>query len=154
MNKEIQIYTDGSSLGNPGRGGWGTVVVVEGKIVDELGGHDKNTTNNRMELKATIEALKYISTRKVLAESVTINADSAYVLGGVTNWIFGWEKNGWRTANKKPVMNQELWKELIALVREFKGKIIWQKVKGHSGHIYNDKADEIATTYAAKQKRD
>jgi len=70
----------------------------------------------------------------------------------VTNWIFGWEKNGWKTSNKKPVMNQELWKELIGLVREFKGKIVWEKVKGHSGHIYNDKADEIATTYAGKQK--
>lgn len=153
MNKNIEIYTDGSSLGNPGPGGWGTVVVVEGKIVDELGGHDKNTTNNRMELKAAIEALKYIN-KKHKENTATINADSAYVLGGVTNWIFGWEKNGWRTANKKPVMNQELWQELIGLVREFKGKIIWQKVKGHSGHIYNDKADEIATTYAAKQKRD
>ncbi|MFA6393124.1 MAG: ribonuclease HI [Candidatus Paceibacterota bacterium] len=154
MSKNLEIYTDGSSLGNPGPGGWGTVVVVEGKIVDELGGHDKDTTNNRMELKACIEALKYISARQGLAENdVTINADSSYVLNGITNWIFGWEKNGWRTANKKPVMNQELWQELIALVREFKGKIIWQKVKGHSGHVYNDKADEIATTYAAKQKR-
>jgi ribonuclease HI len=151
----IEIYTDGSSLGNPGPGGWGTVVVVEGKIVDELGGHDKNTTNNRMELKAAIEALKYLRKSDFLnIKEVTINADSTYVLSGVTSWIFGWEKNGWRTANKKPVMNQELWQELIGLVREFKGKIIWQKVKGHSGHIYNDKADEIATTYAAKQKRD
>lgn len=157
MNKnEILIYTDGSSLGNPGRGGWGVLIIKNEELGIkndvELGGGEKDTTNNRMELKACIEALKYISARPCLAESVTIHADSAYVLGGITNWIFGWEKNGWRTANKKPVMNQELWKELIVLVRDFRGKIIWQKVKGHSGHIYNERADEIARTYAAKQK--
>jgi ribonuclease HI len=151
MNKTIEIYTDGSSLGNPGRGGWGAVVVEKEKIIEELGGHDKDTTNNRMELQAAIEAIKYIN-KKHKECIVTIHADSSYVLGGVTNWIFGWEKNGWRTANKKPVMNQDLWKELIGVVRESKANITWQKVKGHSGHVYNDKADEIATTYAANQK--
>lgn len=152
MNKNIEIYTDGSSLGNPGPGGWGVVVVEKEKIIEELGGCDKDTTNNRMELEAAIEAIKYIN-KKHKESTVTIHADSTYVLNGVTNWIFGWEKNGWRTANKKPVMNQELWKELIAEVRKSKASITWQKVKGHSGHIYNDKADEIATNYAAKQKR-
>lgn len=153
MNKEIEIYTDGSSLGNPGRGGWGAVVVSDGKIIEELGGHDKDTTNNRMELKACIEALKYLRKSDFLnIKEVTIHADSTYVLSGVTIWIFGWEKNGWRTANKKPVMNQELWKELISLVRESKTRIIWQKVKGHSGHVYNDRADEIARTSAENQK--
>ncbi len=150
MTKEIEIYTDGSSLGNPGPGGWGTVVVDGGKIIEELGGYDKDTTNNRMELQAAIEALKYIN-KHHYEHTVTIHADSAYVLGGITNWIFGWEKNGWKTSKKDPVLNQDLWKELIGLVREFKGKIVWQKVKGHSGHIYNDKADEIATSYAAKK---
>ena len=151
MNKEIQIYTDGSSLGNPGPGGWGTVVVDGSKIIKELGGYNKDTTNNRMELQAAIEALKYM--HKIHKEdTVTIYADSAYVLNGITGWIFGWEKNGWRTANKKQVLNQDLWQELIGMVREFKGKIIWQKVKGHSGHVYNDKADEIATEYAAKKR--
>ncbi|MFA6999655.1 MAG: ribonuclease HI [Candidatus Paceibacterota bacterium] len=158
MSKTLEIYTDGSSLGNPGPGGWGVLVIKneELRIKNdlELGGGEKNTTNNRMELKAAIEALKYLRKSDFLnIKEVIINADSSYVLNGITSWIFGWEKNGWRTANKKPVMNQELWQELIALVREFKGKIIWQKVKGHSGHIYNDKADLIATTYAAKQKR-
>ncbi len=152
INKTVEIYTDGSSLGNPGLGGWGTVVVEKEKIIEELGGCDKNTTNNRMELQAAIEAIKYIN-KKHKESTVTIHADSSYVLGGVTNWIFGWEKNGWRTANKKPVMNQDLWKELIGVVRASKATITWQKVKGHSGHIYNDKADEIATTYAANQKR-
>lgn len=150
FNMVVDVYTDGSSLGNPGPGGWGTVVVYQDKIIKELGGYDNNTTNNKMELQAAIEALKYFIKSDI--KEVNIYADSAYVLGGVTNWIFGWEKNGWRTSKKEPVLNQELWKELISLVREFKGKINWQKVKGHSGHIYNDKADEIATNYAAKQK--
>jgi ribonuclease HI len=143
----IEIYTDGSSLGNPGPGGWGVFVVKkedEGIREDiELGGGEKETTNNRMELKAVIEALKFIKENNF--KEVTIYADSAYVLGGVTTWIKGWEKNGWKTANKKPVLNQDLWKELINLVREVNTKINWQKVKGHSGHIYNDKADSIAT---------
>lgn len=155
MSKILEIYTDGSSLGNPGPGGWGTFIVKNEELGIkndiELGGFYKDTTNNRMELQAVIEALKYVVKNKI--NEVTIHADSAYVLNGVTSWIFGWEKNGWRTANKKPVMNKEIWQELISLVREFKGKINWQKVKGHSGHVYNDKADEIATTYAANQKR-
>ncbi len=151
MNKNLEIYTDGSSLGNPGPGGWGTVVVEDNKIIKEIGGSDKDTTNNRMELQATIEALKYMN-KHYHEHTVTIYADSAYVLGGITNWIFGWEKNGWKTSKKDPVLNQDLWKELIEQVRIFKGKIIWQKVKGHSGHVYNDKADEIATTFAGSQK--
>jgi len=150
MSKTLEIYTDGSSLGNPGPGGWGTVVVCDNKIIQELGGSNKDTTNNRMELQAAIEALKYVIKNETT--EVTIHADSAYVLNGITNWIFGWEKNGWRNANRKPVMNKEIWQELISLVREFQGKINWQKVKGHSGHVYNDKADEIATTYAAKHR--
>ena len=153
--RKIDIYTDGSSLGNPGPGGWGLVVVEGDKIIHEQGGHDKNTTNNRMELQAVIETLKYLSARQDLAEKfgdISIHADSAYVLGGVTSWIANWEKNGWKTANKKPVMNKELWQELIALVRSYPYKINWQKIKGHAGHIYNERADEIATTCASKQK--
>lgn len=153
----IEIYTDGSSLGNPGPGGWGVVVVADNKIIKELGGYDKNTTNNRMELMSVIEALKYISARQGLAEDkeysrIVIHADSAYVLGGVTTWIHNWEKNGWRTANKKEVLNQDLWKELISLVRAFKGELSWQKVKGHAGVEHNERADTIATTYASEQK--
>jgi ribonuclease HI len=147
MDKKIEIYTDGSSLGNPGPGGWGVVVVEENKIIKEIGGGEKNTTNNRMELQAAIEALKFVHQNKF--DDVTIHADSAYVLGGVTTWIHGWERNGWKTANKKPVLNQELWQELVSLERGLKIKINWQKVKGHSGHIYNDKADEVATSNAA-----
>ncbi|MFA6251345.1 MAG: ribonuclease HI [Candidatus Paceibacterota bacterium] len=162
MTKNIKVYTDGSSLGNPGPGGWGVVVITneelgiknktpKAKIV-EMGGYEKNTTNNRMELMAVIETLKYIS-EKYKKDEVTIFADSNYVLLGITTWIHNWEKNNWRTANKKPVLNQDLWKELIELTRSYKGKIKWEKVKGHSGHVYNDKADEIATGCANSQKK-
>jgi ribonuclease HI len=152
MNKKIDIYTDGSSLGNPGPGGWGVVIVEnDSKIIKELGGSDKDTTNNRMELTAVIEALKYIL--KSDSENVDIHADSAYVLGGVTSWIRNWERNGWRTANKKAVLNQELWKELDSLINKYSKKISWQKVKGHSGHIYNERADEIATTHASNSRK-
>lgn len=151
----INIYTDGSSLGNPGPGGWGVVVVEDSKIIKELGGFDKNTTNNRMELMAVIEALKYIRKsdfQNIVKSDFTIFADSSYVLLGITSWVYNWEKNGWRTSNKKEVLNQDLWKELIILVRSYDNKINWEKVKGHSGHIYNDRADEIATSKALAQK--
>jgi len=151
----IQIYTDGSSLGNPGPGGWGILIIKNEELGInndiELGGGESDTTNNRMELSAVIEALKYVN-KNLKNINITIFVDSNYVLNGVTTWIYGWEKNGWRTASKKEVLNQDLWKELIALVRDSKIKINWEKVKGHSGHIYNDKADEIATNYASKQK--
>jgi len=155
MNKIIEIYTDGSSLGNPGRGGYGVVITANDKVIDELGGYEKDTTNNRMELQAVIEALNYIhkkfSPKKDLF-SIIIHTDSAYVLGGVTTWIHNWEKNGWKTANKKQVLNQELWQKLIASIRLFDGDLKWQKVKGHSGHIHNERADVLATTYAEFQQ--
>ena len=106
-----------------------------------------------MELTAVIEAFKYIRKSDFLnIKELIICADSNYVLNGITSWIFNWEKNGWRTANKKQVLNQDLWKELIELIRNYDNKINWQKVKGHSGHIYNDRADEIATSKAGLQK--
>lgn len=151
MTEEIEIYTDGSSLGNPGPGGWGVVIVSREKIMKEIGGYEKETTNNRMELTAVIETIKYI-TKNFKKEKITIFADSSYVLTGITSWIFNWEKNGWRTANKKTVLNQDLWKELIELIRNYENKINWQKVKGHSGHVYNERADEIATSKASLQK--
>lgn len=151
MTKKIEIFTDGSSLGNPGRGGWGVVIVSESKIIKELGGYEKDTTNNRMELTGAIKALEYVK-KNLKEEKIIIHTDSAYVLGGITTWIHNWEKNNWRTANKKPVLNRDLWQELVSLERHLGGRISWQKVAGHSGHIYNDKADEIATTQAEHQK--
>lgn len=148
MSNLFEVYTDGSSLGNPGPGGFGVVVISKGKIVKEIGGFDKNTTNNRMELLGAIEALKYLNNLKDISKTV-IYVDSAYVLGGVTLWINNWEKNGWKTANKKDVLNKDLWLELISLNRKFSDKIIWQKVKGHSTNIYNNRADFIATNCAS-----
>lgn len=167
MTNEIIIYTDGSSLGNPGPGGWGVIILIPNQNDDkskvksqkskviEIGGCEANTTNNRMELMAVIEALKYLSVRSDLVgdTEVIIHADSTYVLGGVTSWIANWEKNGWKTANKKPVLNKDLWQELIALARESKGILKWQKVKGHSGLEHNELADQIATSCAGMQKK-
>lgn len=154
MQKILEIYTDGSSLGNPGKGGWGVVMTSGGKVVFELGGYEVNTTNNRMELCAVIQALKYISARQDLTHNIIIHADSSYVLLGITTWIHNWEKNGWKTANKKPVLNQDLWQELIALVRQAKKsvRIKFSKVKGHAGVTYNELADKIATECASTQK--
>lgn len=148
---EIIIYTDGSSLGNPGPGGWGTVIIENEKIVKELGGCEKNTTNNRMELMAVIEALKFIE-KDADKKDIIVHADSAYVLGGVTSWVANWERNGWRTSKKEPVLNKDLWQNLISLVRSCKGNLKWQKVKGHSGVEYNELADKIATSCADLQK--
>lgn len=146
-NMKIDVYTDGSSLGNPGPGGWGCVFVENGKIIRELGGNSKNTTNNIMEMTAVIQAIDFAIKNNI--EDLTVYADSAYVLGGITSWIYNWEKNGWRKADKKPVLNKELWQEMIALVRVYKGKISWEKVKGHAGHEYNERADVIATSFSS-----
>ena len=152
MNKKIEIFTDGSSLGNPGPGGWGAVVVSDSKIINEFGGHEAETTNNRMELQAVIETLKHIL-KKHSKDHIIIHTDSTYVLLGITSWIHNWEKNNWKTANKKPVLNKDLWQELISLVREFGENLSWQKVKGHNGHIHNERADEIATDCSSSQKK-
>lgn len=144
----ILIYTDGSSRGNPGRGGWGTLIVCDGKVW-ELGGREDETTNNRMELKAFIEALIFVEKRKLEGE-IIFHIDSAYVIGGATAWMYGWEKNGWKTANKDDVLNQDLWKEILPYVFRLKQKheIKFEKVKGHSGHSGNERADTIATNFA------
>lgn len=129
------------------------MVVTNGaKTIKELGGYEKNTTNNRMELASVISALTYIVENHKAGE-VIIHADSTYVLRGVTTWIHNWEKNGWRTANKKQVLNQDLWRELITLVRTFDGKLSWAKVKGHDGHVHNERADIIATECASLQQK-
>jgi ribonuclease HI len=159
VNKILEIYTDGSSLGNPGRGGWGVVVTMKGAVVTELGGAEANTTNNRMELQALIETLQYLCVRQDLEKDIIeaiIHADSAYVLGGVTSWMYGWQKNGWKKADKKPVLNQDLWEEILGLMKrvaDSKIKISFQKVKGHAGVEYNERADVIATTCASLQKK-
>ncbi len=136
------MYTDGACSGNPGPGGWGTVILVDGTETP-LSAGDKNTTNNRMELLAVIEGLKHISMRADLsARPITIVTDSQYVKNGITEWIINWKKNGWKTAAKKPVKNQDLWIALDELVLKF--TIEWQWVKGHSGDKYNEMCDQLA----------
>jgi ribonuclease HI len=142
---EIVIYTDGAARGNPGLAGWGVVFLKNKKVFLELGGRSDHATNNQMELTAAIEGLKYLKKHKIYAP-VEIFADSKYVILGATEWIFNWQKNNWCNAAKKPVMNRELWVELHELTEEFKPR--WAYVKGHNGDKYNDRADEIATSFA------
>ena len=114
--------------------------------VVELGGREEHTTNNRMELRAAIESLNFLTTYYILPTTITINTDSEYVMKGMTEWIEGWQKKGWRTAAKKPVLNQDLWQELL---RASEGKnVVWKYVAGHSGHDLNERCDEIATSFA------
>lgn len=144
MKKEIKIYTDGAARGNPGPAGWGAV-IISGNKINELGGRMDYATNNIMELMAPIETLKYIKKHKIDAQ-IEFFADSKYVITGINEWIHNWIKNNWRTANRKPVLNQKLWQELHLLNQEFKPN--WYYVKGHSGDRWNDRVDEIATSFA------
>jgi len=141
---EIIIYTDGAARGNPGPAGWGAVVFVDGKKF-EIGGRAYKATNNQMELIACIEALKFLKKCKSIGQ-IEIFCDSKYVILGITEWIFNWQKNNWRNAAKKPVLNKELWQELFELTEKF--KIKWIYVEGHTGIKYNERADEIATSFA------
>lgn len=148
----ITLYTDGSSRGNPGPGGWGCIAVIGHSRVLELGGKDSHTTNNKMELQAVIEGMK-VSLKSDVSDfkKVHVFSDSKYVLQGITEWIKNWKKNNWRTAAKKEVMNQELWQELDKLVEtvSHSGKhITWTYVKGHSDNKYNARADVLATECA------
>lgn len=135
-------WTDGACSGNPGPGGWGVLLrAMEGdRIVKEreLQGGEGDTTNNRMELMAAISALETLSR----ASEITIITDSAYVKNGVTEWMHGWKRNGWRTANKKPVKNVELWQRLDEA--QARHKVEWKWIKGHAGHAENERADELA----------
>ncbi|MBP7804767.1 MAG: ribonuclease HI [Candidatus Pacebacteria bacterium] len=150
MKKDIIIvFTDGASRGNPGPGGWGAIVISPDNKVTELGGREAPTTNNRMELSGALHALAFIETKK-LPGKIEIHTDSAYLLQGVTGWMYGWEKNGWKTKNGEDVLNQDLWKEIGALVFRLKQKheIDWKKVSGHSGLVGNERVDVIATSAA------
>ncbi len=133
----IKIYTDGSCLENPGNGGWAAIIIDDGKKT-QIKGSKKNTTNNQMELLAPIEALKKIPK----GSDVQIFTDSKYVKSGITEWIHNWKKNGWKTADKQPVKNKELWEELDLLANQF--KIDWNWVKAHSTDKLNNEVDLIA----------
>ncbi|MDQ0316155.1 ribonuclease HI [Amorphus orientalis] len=136
-SSRVQIHTDGACSGNPGPGGWGAILEWRGKI-RELNGGEPETTNNRMELQAAIEALGALKRRS----EVDLYTDSQYVRGGITGWIHNWRRNGWKTAGKKPVKNADLWQTLDELTR--KHDVTWHWVRGHAGDPRNERADELA----------
>ncbi len=133
----VELYTDGACSGNPGPGGWGALLRCKG-VEKELSGGENNTTNNRMELRAAIEGLKAI-TRPC---TIDLYTDSQYVMKGVTEWLAGWKARGWKSANKQPVKNQDLWMELDSEVARH--SINWHWVRGHSGHPENERVDALA----------
>ncbi|MGN0515802.1 ribonuclease HI [Eubacterium sp.] len=138
--KSINIYTDGACSGNPGPGGWGAVLVYNG-IEKQISGGEKNTTNNRMELTAVIEALKALKEPC----NVTLTTDSKYVCDAINKqWVFGWQRNNWRKADKKPALNVDLWEQLLELLKIHKVEFVW--VKGHNGHKYNEICDALAVS--------
>ena len=136
----ITIYTDGSSRGNPGPGGWGAIILGDKEVV-EIGGREAHTTNNRMELTATIKALEQST-----ESDIELYTDSEYVMKGMKEWIKKWQEKDWKTANKKSVLNQDLWQKLLEVSND--RNIDWKYVAGHSGVPLNERADEIATTFA------
>ena len=140
--KAVQIYTDGACKGNPGPGGWGALMRM-GKHEKELSGGEAETTNNRMELTAAIRALQALTQPC----QVELYSDSKYVLEGITKWIHGWQKRGWKNASKKPVLNEDLWRELLDAAAPH--QMSWNWVKGHSGHPENDRVDQLASDQAA-----
>ena len=142
----ITVYTDGACSGNPGKGGWGAVIVYPNKKSIHLNGGANLTTNNKMELIAAIKVLEYFDK----ACEVKIFTDSKYLMNGIENWIINWKKNGWKTASKKPVKNREIWEKLDALIQ--KHQIKWEWVKGHAGNKFNEMADQLARKYIENYK--
>ena len=149
----VTIYCDGACSGNPGPGGWGSIVII-GDLVVELGGGDRASTNNRMEMSAVLGALHYCVSNYAKGDIATIQifTDSVYVIRGITQWIFGWKKRGWKNAANEEVSNQDIWMDLDKVVAAVKYKlsceIKWNFVKGHSGVAGNERCDEIAVAYS------
>ena len=139
----VEIATDGACKGNPGRGGWGALLRM-GAVEKELSGGEPHTTNNRMELMAAIQGLKALNKPC----RVKLSTDSRYVMDGLTKWIKGWQRNGWKTADRKPVKNSDLWIELLDAAKPH--RIEWQWVKGHAGHPDNERADKLASDAALR----
>lgn len=137
VEKRVTIYTDGACSGNPGPGGWGALLIY-GNVEKELSGAELETTNNRMELLAAIRAIEAIKR----SSKIDLYTDSNYLRQGITEWVHGWKRNGWKTADKKPVKNVDLWEQLHALVDTH--DITWHWVRGHSGDVNNDRVDALA----------
>lgn len=144
MSERVEIHTDGACLGNPGPGGWGAILKYRG-CEREISGREADTTNNRMELMAAIQALETLK-RPCHVRLVT---DSQYVRKGITEWLPRWQVNGWKTSGRKPVKNADLWQRLDAAVRRH-NKVEWEWVRGHTGHPENERADQLATEAARK----
>lgn len=138
------IYTDGACSGNPGPGGWGTVVYFSDGAVHEMGGAEKQTTNNRMEMQAAIAALQFLA-QSGQSTPTPLYTDSEYVKNGITKWIQGWKKKGWKTSTGKPVLNQDLWQIIDSLNSKH---VVWTYVRGHSGNIGNERCDTIARAFS------
>ena len=147
MVARVEIFTDGACSGNPGIGGWGALLRYK-DIEKELSGGEENTTNNRMELTAVIEALKALKTTC----NITLYTDSKYVMCGITEWLENWKKNGWKTSNKKnEVKNIDLWQQLDEIIKNHQIRWVW--VKGHNGHIENERVDTLARNEVLKLKK-
>jgi ribonuclease HI len=146
----IVIYTDGGCSGNPGPGGWGVVVIADGDT-RQLSGGEQSTTNNRMELTAAISALFIVRNTPLFAgRPVSVYSDSQYVKNGITGWITNWKHNGWKTANKKPVLNKDLWEQLDDLATSL--SVSWNWIKGHAGVEYNEICDKLCQQEIAKNR--
>ena len=148
----IIVFTDGAAKGNPGPGGWGAIVVAPDQRVTELGGGSPHTTNNRMELSGAIAALQHLSGR---AGPVAIYTDSTYLIQGITQWVWGWRKRGWKTAQGSDVLNRDLWEELSASIgARARGDVDWRWVRGHVGTPGNERADAISVAFALQEPAD
>jgi ribonuclease HI len=154
MSRITNLYTDGACSGNPGPGGWGTVAYFDDGSCHELGGRDGATTNNRMEMQAAISALQFFASTQQ-TDPCVLYTDSEYLIKGITQWVKGWKKKGWKTAAGKPVLNQDLWETLDRLNGQVQSQtkvpVSWQHVKGHSGNAGNERCDTIARGFSSGQ---
>jgi ribonuclease HI len=145
--KEVLIFTDGACTGNPGPGGWASIVSLPNGTVHELGGGNPATTNNRMEMAASIRALAMLELPE--AHNIILYTDSSYLIKGITTWIWGWRSRGWKSAEGKDVANRDLWEELLRQVTRLKPSVVdWKWVRGHSGYPGNERCDQIAVSFA------
>jgi ribonuclease HI len=149
---KVWVYTDGSCAGNPGPGGWAFILKDEARC-QEVSGYEEQTTNNRMELTAAIKGLESVLEQKITFCSVTVVSDSQYVVKGITQWIHQWQRNQWRTSQKKPVENKDLW-EALWILTERLSQVSWQWVRGHSGHAENDAVDRLAQSAIATYRKE
>lgn len=143
LDKRIVIFTDGACSGNPGPGGWASIVFHSRDKITELAGGNRHTTNNQMELQGVIEALSFISS---LSDDISIYTDSTYVINGATKWVWGWAQRNWLTAENNPVSNKELWIKLIPLLQKHRGRLVWKYVRGHTGVVGNERCDQLAVS--------